>query len=70
MAAILADNIFNYISLNGYDRISIRILLKYVPSIPTDNKSALVQVMACRLCCAKPLPELMMIQFVEAYMRH
>ena len=35
---------------------------------PTDNK--LVMVMACRLFGAKTLPEPIMIQFNDAYMRH
>ena len=48
MAAILADDIFNCISLNEDDRIPIRISLKYVPRSPIDNKATLVQVMACR----------------------
>ena len=37
---------------------------------PVDNKSALVQVMAWRLLDAKPLPEPMLTQFTDAYMRH
>ena len=46
MAAIFADDIFNCIFLNENDRIPIQISLKYVPRSPTDNKPALVQVMA------------------------
>ena len=37
---------------------------------PIDNKSASVQVMAWRRIGDKPLPEQMLIQFMEAYMRH
>ena len=37
---------------------------------PIDNMSALVQVMAWRRIGDKPLPELMMTQFIDAYMRH
>ena len=33
-----------------------------------DNKPALVQVMAWRRTGDKPLPELMLIQFTDAYM--
>ena len=37
---------------------------------PIDNKSALVEEMACRLFGAKPLPEPKLTQFTYAYMRH
>ena len=70
MAAILADDNFKCIFLNENDRISIRISLKFVPSSPIDNKPALVQVMAWRRRGDKPLPELMLTQFTDAYMRH
>ena len=65
-----ADDIFKRIFLNGNVRISIKFWLKFVPKSPIDNKSALVQVMACRLFGVKPLPEPMLIQFTNAYMRH
>ena len=59
MAAISADDNFKCIFLKENDRILIHISLKYVPRSPTDNKPALVQVMAwCRIG-NKPLPELM-----------
>ena len=48
----------------------IQISLKYVPRSPIDNKSALVQVMAWCQTGDKPLPEPMMTQFIDAYMRH
>ena len=48
MAAILADDNIKCIFLNENYRIPILISLKYVPWCPIDNKSALVQVMACR----------------------
>ena len=70
MAAILADNIFKCIFLDENVRISIKISLKFVPKGPTDNKSALVQVMAWHRTGAKPLPEPMLTQFTDAYMRH
>ena len=35
-----------------------------------DNKPALVQVMASHQTGDKPLPELMLTQFTDAYMRH
>ena len=50
--------------------ISIRISLKLVPKGPIDNKSALVQAMACRLTGDKPLPEPTLTQLADAYMRH
>ena len=70
MAAILADDIFNCIFLNENDRILIQISLKYVPRSPIGNKSALIQVMVWRRPGDKPLPEPMMTQFIDAYMRH
>ena len=59
MAAILADDIFKCIYLNENDRI---------PS-PIDNKPALVQVMAWHRTGDKPLPEPMLTQSTDAYMR-
>ena len=70
MAAILADDIFKCIFLNENDKIPIQISLKLIPRSPIDNKSALVQVMACRRTGDKPLPEAMMTHFTDAYMRH
>ena len=70
MAAILSNEIFKRIFLNENFRITIKISLKFVPKGPIDNKSALVQVMAWRQTGAKPLPEAVMIQFTDAYMRH
>ena len=70
MAAILADDICKCIFLNENDRISIKISLKFVPRSSIDNKPALVQVMAWRRIGDKPLPEPMMVQFTDAYMRH
>ena len=70
MAAIVADDILERIFLNENDRIPIQISLKFVPSSPTDNKPALVQVMAWRRIGVKPLPEPMLAQFPDVYMRH
>ena len=70
MAAILADDIFKCICLNENDKIQIQISLKHVPRSPIENKYALVQVMAWRRTGDKPLPEPMMTQFTDAYMRH
>ena len=70
MAAILADDNFKYIFLNENDRIPIRNSLKFVSRSPIDNKPALVKVMAWRRTGDKPLPEPMLTQFTDAYMRH
>ena len=70
MAAILADDNFKCIFFIENDRIPIRISLKFVPRSLIDNKPALVQVMAWRQTGDKPLPEPMITQFTDAYMRH
>ena len=70
MAAILADDIFKWIFLNENGRILIQISLKFVPKHPIHNKPALVTVMAWRWSGDKPLPGLMMTQFIDAYMWH
>ena len=70
MAAILADDIFKCISLNEKIKIQIQISLKLVNRDPIDNKPVLVQVMVWRRTGDKPLPEPMMAQFTDAYMRH
>ena len=70
MAAFLADNNFKCIFLNENRWISIRIWLKFVPNGPIDNKPALVQVLAWRRTGNKPLPELMLTEFTDAYMQH
>ena len=70
MAAIFADHILNCIFLDENDIIPIQISLKSVPRNRSDNKSALVQVMAWRRTGAKPLLEQKTTQFIDAYMRH
>ena len=70
MAVILADNIFKHIFFNENIRMLIKISLKFVPKGLIDNTSALVQEMAWRRASDKPLPEAMMTQFIDAYMRH
>ena len=50
--------------------ISIQISLKFAPKSPTDNNSALAQVIAWRQTGDKPLPEPVLTQFIDAYMRH
>ena len=70
MAYILADGMFKCIFLNENYRIQIQISLKFLPLGPVDNEPALVQVMAWRWIGDKPLPELMMTQFIDTYMQH
>ena len=65
-----ADVRFNRIFLNENIRISIQFSLKVVFKGPIDNKSALVPVMAWRQLGDKPLPEPMLTQSTDAYMRH
>ena len=54
---------------NASSWVKICIFL-FVPKSPIDNKSALIQAVAWRRTGNKPLPELMMTQFNDAYMRH
>ena len=70
MVAIFADEIFKFIFFNENIKISIQISLKFVSGGLIDNTSALVQVMAWRRAGDKPLPEPIMTQFTDAYMRH
>ena len=69
MAATLAGDNFKCTFLNENDRIPIRFSLKFVPMSPIDNKLVLVQVMAWRWTGDKPLPEPVLTQFTDAYMR-
>ena len=70
MAAILADDNFNCSFLNENDKIPIPVSLKFFPRSLIDNKSTLVQEMASRQTGDKPLPEPMLTQLTDAYMRH
>ena len=56
--------------MNGEFCTLIWISLKYVPQAVIYNKSALVQVMACRLFDTKPLSEPMLTHVIDAYMQH
>ena len=69
MAAILATNILKYIFLNENDIYPIQNSLKFVPRTPFDHKPASVQIMAWRRTGDTPLPEPMLTQFTDAYMR-
>ena len=63
-------NIFKCTFMNEKFCISISISLKFVPKGPVDNKTVLVQIMACCKTGDKPLSEPMLTQFTDAYMRH
>ena len=56
--------------MNGKLSILIKISMKSVPESPIDHRVSLVQVMAWRRTGDKPLPEAMLIQFTDAYVRH
>ena len=70
MAIISPDDILNDIFINDFFFIFTRLSLKFVPKGSIDKKTALVQVMAWRRTGDKPLPEPMLTQFTDAYMRH
>ena len=70
MDGILADDKLKCIFLNENHRIPIQISLKFVPRSPIDNNPALIQTMAWNRPDAKPLPELMVTKFLDAYMWH
>ena len=71
MADISADNNnLKCIFLNASDKISIWISLNFVPRSLIDNMPALFQAIAWRRTGNKPLPEPMLTQFTDAYMRH
>ena len=60
-----ADDTFKHIFLKENVRISIKISLKFVPSLsPIDNIPALFQVMAWRRPGDKPLSEAMMVSLL------
>ena len=65
----ITDDIFKSI-FNESVWISITISLKFILRGPIDYKSALVQVMAWQRTGEKPLPESMLTQFTDAYIRH
>ena len=70
MAAIMADDNCKCIFLNENNKITIRISLKFPPRSPIDNKPALVHGMAWGRTGDKPLPEPVLTQVTDAYMRH
>ena len=64
-----AYNIFKCIFMNEKFHIWIWIWLKFVLRGPIDNISALVQVKAWHQTGSKPLPEPMLILFINTNMR-
>ena len=70
MAVISHPDVFRCIFMKEKFCILIWISLNFVPRGPTDNKPALVQVMAWRWIGDKPLSEPMLNQFIDIYMRH
>ena len=71
MTAAFADVILRCIFMDKMFCVSIRISLKFVLKGSIKNKAALVQVIAWRRTGKKkPLPELMLTQFIDAHMRH
>ena len=63
------NDFFKRICMNEKCCILICISQKLVPKGPTDNKSALIVVMSWCRSGDKPLPEPMLTQFTDAYMR-
>ena len=68
--AINSSYFHMHLFMNETSCIFIKISLKRVPKVPTDNKRALVKIMAWRRLGDKPLSEPMLTQFTDAYMRH
>ena len=68
--AIFGDDIFKYIFLFENLWIWIKISLKFVPKDPIDNILWLVQIMVWRRTGAIPLPDSIVAQFTDAYLRH
>ena len=66
----IADYISKCIFFNEMIEFQLRFHFKFVRKVPTDNKLALVRVMAWHRAGDKPLHEPMLTQFIDAYMRH
>ena len=65
-----ADDSFKGIFMNEKFFFSIQISLKFVPKSLIDNNAALIRVMVWRRTGDKPLPEPILTQFIDVYMRH
>ena len=66
----LTNDIFKHIFVTERIGNLMQISLKNVSYCSIGNNLALIRVMAWRRSGAKPLPEPMMNQFTDAYMRH
>ena len=67
---LLCGNKIRHIFVNKKFCILIEISLKFVPKGPIDNNPPLVKIMAWRWIGIKPLSELMLNRFTDAYMWH
>ena len=70
MAAFFADGIFTCIFIKENVRVSIEISLSFVPEVPFDNKSALLQVLAWRRTGAKLSIDTLLTMIYYAIWRH
>ena len=70
MAVILTDDKFKDITLIKTTEFRFEFQRNLFPGAPVDNEQALVQVMALCRTGDKPLPEVMLTQFTDAFMRH
>ena len=68
MATIPQTTFWNTISWTKI--FVLRISLEFIPKGPINNKSAFVQVKTWRWAGEKPLPEPVLTQLNDAYMRH
>ena len=65
-----ADESFKCVFMNEKFYILMQFSLMFVPKVPIDNKSALVEIMAWQQTGDKPLPEPMLTQYKQANMQH
>ena len=62
-----------YVQMHFHERkfsVFIKMSLKFVPRGPMDNNPALVYIMAWRRIGYRPLSELLLTEFTEAYIRN
>ena len=65
-----SDDVFRCISVNGKFCILVQISLKFGAMGPIDNNPTLIHIMDCCQIGDKPLSQLMLTQFTDAYMWH
>ena len=68
--ATVSDDIFKSISFTEKAQISTKLSLKFVPNGPIKNIPALIQIIAGCRPGNEPLFEPMLMQLLNAYMRH